>query len=61
MADSSSPVRALSARWDWNSTIVAAINASAPNSPMTALSKSIGLPVNRSRSTIANPITRLTT
>ena len=61
MADSSSPVSALSARWDWNSTIVAAINASAPNNPMTALSRTIGLPTNTSRSTMANPITRLTT
>ena len=43
MADSSSPVSALSARWDWNSTIVAAINASAPNNPMIALSRTVRL------------------
>ncbi len=46
IADSSSPVSAFSARCDWKSTIVAAMSASAPNSPKMALSRTCGRPVN---------------
>ena len=42
IADSSSPVKAFSARCDWNSTIAATMSASAPNSPSSALTKTWG-------------------
>ena len=43
IADSSSPVSAFSERCDWNSTIAAAIRASAPNRPSSALTKPCGM------------------
>ena len=59
MADSSSPVSAFSARWDWNSTIAATISASAPNSPSRALTNTCGWPAKVLGSAPANALTRL--